>query len=83
MLITIDEAAALLRVSARTVRRQAVNGELDARRVGRQIRLPIEQFSDFIDVAKVKGEIERRAKRLGVNTPVPAGKPNPTPEAVD
>lgn len=38
-LLTIGDAAALLRVSTRTVRRLVAAGELDAARVGRQVRL--------------------------------------------
>lgn len=61
MLLTASEAAQLMRVNQRTIRRLVEQGKLTAKRVGRQIRLPLDQFSDFIDVAAVKAEIDRRA----------------------
>jgi excisionase family DNA binding protein len=67
MLLTIDEAALLMRVSTRTVRREVALGRLTARRVGRQLRLPLDQFSDFVDTAAVAKEIRARADRAGVN----------------
>lgn len=36
---TIEEVAKILKVSVETVRRLITNGELDARRVGRQYRI--------------------------------------------
>lgn len=67
MLITPKDAAKLMGVSARTIRRQVAAGELKGHRVGRQIRLPLDQFSDFIDVEKVREEIKKRADKAGVN----------------
>jgi excisionase family DNA binding protein len=47
-LLTLQEAAAYLRVSTRTVRRLVERGELEARYVGRSLRFEeatLEQFS--------------------------------------
>lgn len=71
-LLTLREAAALLRVHEHTVRRQVKDGKLQAKRVGRQIRIPLDQFSDFVDVEKVDAEIRRRVNATGVNKHVPA-----------
>jgi excisionase family DNA binding protein len=62
MLLTVDEAAVLLRVNEATVRRQIRKGEIKARVLGKVIRIPLDQFSDVLDVAKVVVEVQRLAK---------------------
>jgi excisionase family DNA binding protein len=62
MLLTVQEAATLMRVSARTVRRQVAIGELKGQRVGRQIRLPLDQFSHLVDTKSVAAEVAQRIR---------------------
>lgn len=47
-LLTVGDAAALLRVSARTVRRLVGRGELAALRVGRQVRVAPADLSAYL-----------------------------------
>ena len=48
-LLTIDEAAALLRVSPRTVRRLIADGSVEVVRIGRSVRLRPEKLAALID----------------------------------
>lgn len=45
---TIEEVAKILKVSEETVRRLISNGELEARRVGRQYRITREAINKFL-----------------------------------
>jgi excisionase family DNA binding protein len=47
-LMTVTEAATLLRVTSRTVRRMIKRGELDAVRIGRSIRIRTEDIKQII-----------------------------------
>ena len=79
MLLTLLETSWILRVSERTARRMAMRGDIRATRVGAQIRVPLDQFSDFVNVEEVKAEIKRRADAAGVNAHTPASQlPRPT-----
>ena len=48
LLITIDNAADILAVSSRTVRRMLERGELPSVRIGRSIRIPYESLKSWI-----------------------------------
>lgn len=47
-MLTIQEVAAKLRVSVRTVRRMVERQELAARKVGRQWRFPVKNVTDYM-----------------------------------
>lgn len=49
-LLTVKEAAALLKTSRVQVRRMIQNGELLAVKVGREYRLPMASIREFIQV---------------------------------
>ena len=47
-LLTVKEAAALLKTSRVQIRRMIQNGELIAVKVGREYRIPISSIEDFL-----------------------------------
>lgn len=70
MLLTPKQAALLLQCHEATVRRRAHAGTLKAQRIGRHIRIPLDQFSDIVDVEAAKRSLRIAAARAGVNTEV-------------
>jgi len=67
MFLTVKETAALYRVSTRTIRERVKSGVIEGTRVGRQIRIPLQQFADVLDVEEIKAEIRERAAAAGAN----------------
>lgn len=49
---TIAETAKLLKVSEETVRRLIANGDLEARRVGRQYRITRETIDKYLGISR-------------------------------
>lgn len=50
-LLTIEEAARILNVSGRTVRRQIASGSLQALRIGRSVRVSPEALEGYLTAA--------------------------------
>ena len=48
--LTVKEAAALLKTSRQQIRRMIQSGELPAVKVGREWRIPRESISDLLDL---------------------------------
>ena len=48
--LTVKEAAALLKTSLQQIRRMIQSGELPAVKVGREWRIPRESISDLLDL---------------------------------
>lgn len=63
-LLTVREAAAMLRVSQVTLRRYVASGKLPAVRVGRNVRIEREAAADFAvptDVSSQQGHVDELA----------------------
>ena len=64
LLITINDAADTLAISARTVRRMLERGDLPTVRVGRSIRIPTKALKDWVDQVTDHSEKRIQAQRM-------------------
>lgn len=55
-LYNVADVAAMCRVAKATVYRLIASGDLEAIRVGRAVRVPVDSLSRFIDARRPKGD---------------------------
>ena len=53
---TTDQVAARLQVSGRTIRRMCDAGEMPHVRVGRQYRIPVDLFEDWLEAHTIEAQ---------------------------
>lgn len=63
-LLTVSEVAKIMRVKPCTVRRASRRGELKTVKIGRQLRFPIDQFAEFIDVDKYMLDLRAEVREV-------------------
>jgi excisionase family DNA binding protein len=78
IILTLEQAAEMLQLSARTVQRMVSKGNMPGRRIGGQWRFDREQLCEWVRSADVEPAkkpesqaelIAREAKRMGVDLP--------------
>ena len=78
MILTLEQAAELLQLSARTVQRMVSKGKMPGRRIGGQWRFDRDQLREWVRGADVEPTaapesqaelIAREARRMGVDLP--------------
>lgn len=78
IILTLEQAAELLQLSARTVQRLVSRGRMPGRRIGGQWRFDRDQLREWVRGAEVETAaeppsqielIDREARRLGVDLP--------------
>lgn len=67
LFLTTEEVARIFRVHPRTVRTLVTEGKVQAIRLGRHYRYPIEQFSDMVDVDDLKARVALAAQQSEVD----------------
>jgi len=82
-ILTLEQAAGFLQVSARTIQRLVADGRLPGRQVGSQWRFDREQLRDWVrgegpasadrrkdeDARRLRDLVEAESRRLGVDVP--------------
>ena len=79
IILTLEQAAEMLQLSARTVQRMVSKGKMPGRRIGGQWRFDREQLCEWVRGAEVEQPAEqpesqveliaREARRMGVDLP--------------
>lgn len=78
IILTLEQAAEMLQLSARTVQRLVSKGRMPGRRIGGQWRFDRDQLQEWVRGADVEPPVEsisqielidREARRLGVDLP--------------
>ena len=64
-LMSVDEVAKMLKVHSMTVRRMIYKGELEAHKVGANVRISKEDLSKYLNNSKIQSEQERKTSIKG------------------
>jgi excisionase family DNA binding protein len=64
-LMNVDEVAKILKVHSMTVRRMIYKGELEAHKVGANVRISKENLNKYLNNSKIQSEQEKKAYLKG------------------
>ena len=73
LVLTIQEAAILLRVSDRTIRRSMKNGTIQVIKLGQAVRIPVSQFDGLCDEDAVIACVRTAAAKADKDDDILAG----------